>query len=283
MDAKFICYNGKFLLSSDKNLSHSNRAFYYGDALFETIHCFGTEPQFFQKHWRRLTHGMNVLRMDGGEDFSEENFEKYIGKILNRNRIFKGARVRLTVFRDQGGLYSPEKNSVSWLLESIPLFNERFELNSKGLKADIFGEVPKPVNRLSNLKTTNSLVFVLAGLFKKENNLDECFVLNQHGRIAECISSNLFLVFENKIITPPLSEGCIAGVMREVIIELVPEIKFDLVDQPVLETDLMEAEEIIITNAIQGIQWIGAYKDRRFFNFVARKLVRELNRKGFNA
>jgi branched-subunit amino acid aminotransferase/4-amino-4-deoxychorismate lyase len=283
MDPKFICHNERFLLSSETSLLHNNRGFCYGDALFETIHCLGTEPQFIDRHWARLLGGIKTLKMDVIEGLSEEYFRSYIGKLLNKNRIFKGARIRLTVYRDQGGLYTPEKNSVSWLLESSALECAKYELNQKGLVIDIYDEVHKPVNKLSNLKTTNALIYVLAGLYRTINNLDECFVLNPFGRIAECISSNVFLVFGNKIVTPPLTEGCISGIMREVILEIIASGKIKLEERPVLVQELKDAEEIFITNAIQGIRWISAYKDRRYFNFMARKLLVELNKKVFES
>ncbi|MBN2522429.1 MAG: aminotransferase class IV family protein [Bacteroidales bacterium] len=281
MYSGFICHNGKFLLSDENSLRHDNRAFCYGDALFETIHCLGTEPQFIDRHWRRLSYGMSVLKMNAGNDLTLEIIRNYIEKLLNKNRIFKGARLRLTVYRDQGGLYTPEKNSVSWMLEASALENEMYELNPKGLTIDIFNELYKPVNRLSNLKTNNALVYILAGLYRRDNSLDECIILNEYKRIAECISSNLFLVFEKEIITPPLSEGCISGIMREVIIEIASSSNFSIKECTILKKDLIEADEIFITNTIQGIRWIGAYGDRRYFNFVTRKLLAELNRKAF--
>jgi branched-chain amino acid aminotransferase len=221
---------------------------------------------------------MKALKMNAVEELSKDYFQSYISKLLNKNRIFKGARMRLTVYRDYGGFYTPEKNSVSWVLESSALESEKYALNKKGLTVDIFDDVHKPVNKLSNLKTTNSLIYVLAGLYRSENNLGECFVLNQYGRIAECISSNVFLVFKSKIVTPPLTEGCISGIMREVIMDIISAEKIKLEERPVLEKELAEAEEIFITNSIQGIQWISAYKDRRYFNFVARKLLPEINK-----
>ena len=139
----------------------------------------------------------------------------------------------------------------------------------------------KPVNKLSNLKTNNALVYVMAGLFRNDNKLDECFVLNQFGRIAECISSNIFLVSDNKIVTPPLTEGCISGIMREVIIQIATGTDYILKERGILEKDIINAEEIFITNAISGIQWVGAYKDRRYFNFLSRKFIRFLNESTF--
>lgn len=281
MPVNYICHNGKFVAEDEYTISHKNRAFCYGDALFETIHCLGTQPQFFENHWTRLNQGMKILKMQVGRDFSQHSLIQYIEKLLNKNRIFKGARVRLTVYRDEGGKYSPESNSTSWLVESSALEFEQYELNKKGLHIDIFDGVHNPVNILSNLKTTNALIYVLAGIFRKENNLDECLILNEYGRIAESISSNVFVVKEKKIITPPLSEGCIAGIIRNTIMELLSEMDYKLEEKGLLETNLLDADEVFLTNAIQGIQWIGAYKDRRYYNFASRKLIVGLNRVAF--
>ncbi|MBA7649526.1 Aminodeoxychorismate lyase [subsurface metagenome] len=282
MQARYICLNGKFLLSTENTLLHNNRAFCYGDAVFETIHCLGTEPQFFERHWTRLLHGMKLLKMEAGSDFIQETIRYSVEKLLNKNRIFKGARIRFMIFRDHGGLYTPEKNSVSWLMESSVLEHERYELNTKGMVVGIYDGVYKPANKLSNLKTTNALIYILAGLYCKENDLDECFVLNQYSRIAECISSNVFLVVEDEIVTPALSEGCIAGVMRQIVIDTASSKDYKLSERAISGKDLIKAEEIFITNAIQGIRWVGAYKDRRYFNFIARRLISSLNEMAFS-
>ena len=282
MSSKYFYLNGEFHLSEEKTLSHRNRAFAYGDALFETIHCMGTAPQFFQNHWIRLSQGMEILKMKPDKDFTSKEIETCIEKLLNRNRTFKGARIRLTVFRNEGGLYTPEQNSISWLMESSSLDYEKYELNQKGFHIDIYDGIQKPINILSNLKTNNSLIYVLAGICRKENSLDECLVLNQYGRIAESISSNIFILLNEKLITPPLTEGCIAGTMRHTVIELAMQLGYAVEERGILERNLIEAEEIFLTNAIQGIRWIAAYKDRRYFNFVARKLILALNEAGFS-
>ena len=235
-----------------------------------------------QNHWLRLIQAMKILKMKTDKDFTKAIVESYIEKLLNRNRIFKGARIRLTVFRDEGGLYTPERDSISWILESSALETEKFELNQKGLHIDIFDGVHKSVNVLSNIKTNNALVFVLAGVHKRDNGLDDCLLLNQYGRITESISSNIFILLNKKLLTPPLSEGCIAGTMRHTIIGLANQLGYVVEERGILEKNLIEAEEIFLTNAIHGIQWVAAYKDRRYFNFVARKLIVELNDIGFS-
>lgn len=282
MNPSYICHSGDFFKSGENTISHRNRAFAYGDALFETIRCLGTEPLFIDRHWARLSNGMRMLKMDPGDHLTKEVLTHYIGKLLNRNRIFKGARIRLVVYRNEGGLYAPETHLISWTMESSELEHEHYELNTRGLVTEIFDGVYKPVNQLSNLKSANALVYVMAGIFRKEQEMDDCYILNQYGRIAETNHSNLFILLDDKLITPPLSEGCIAGTMRDTVIELARKEGLKVEERGILEKNLLEAEEVFITNAIQGIQWVGAYKDKRYFNFVARKLIRALNSKTFN-
>ena len=281
MSLQYICLNGDSYRTDEHVLSHHNRAFTYGDALFETIHCLGTRPQFLEKHWERLSQGMKILKMVSQGVLSSEIIEHFIARLLNRNRTFKGARIRLTVFRNEGGLYTPDAESVSWLMESTALENEKYELNRKGLIADIYDELYKPVNILSNLKTTNALIYVLAGIYKKKNGLDDCLILNQFGRLAETTHSNLFIKLDDRLITPPLSEGCISGTMRSTIIGIAREEGYVLEETGILEKYLLNAEEVFITNAIQGIQWIGTYREKRYFNFTARKLLARLNERAF--
>jgi branched-subunit amino acid aminotransferase/4-amino-4-deoxychorismate lyase len=270
-----------FIDADEKVITHRNRAFCYGDALFETIHCLGTAPQFLENHWLRLSEGIRVLKMKPEKEFTKDYITYYIEKLLNKNRYFKGARIRLIIHRNEGGLYSPEHDTISWLMESTPLESEKFELNTKGLVVDIYDGVHKPVSILSNLKTTNALVFVLAGIYRRENQLDDCFILNQYGRITESVSSNIFLVFENNLITPPLTEGCIAGTMRHTILSVAGDAGYQVEERGVLEKHLLEADEVFITNAIQGINWVSAYRGKRYFNFVSRKLLSKINGIGF--
>lgn len=283
IQSNYICLNGEFFRNDEKVISHRNRAFCYGDGLFETIHCLGTEPQFIDKHWARLSEGMASLKMQYGGELTKEILVKSIEKILNKNRIFKGGRIRLAIFRNEGGLYTPETNSISWIIESSELQHEKYELNKKGLVVDIFDDLHKPVNKLSNLKTANALIFVLAGIFRKANALDDCLILNQYGRITETNHSNIFILLDDKIITPPLSEGCIAGTMRSTIIQIAGEAGFEVEERGILEKNIIDAEEVFITNAIQGIQWIGTYKEKRYFNFTTRKMIAALNELAFPA
>ncbi len=276
--SKYICLNGDFIKSDLPVLDNENRAFHYGDALFETIHANGTRPQFLELHINRLTHGMKLLKMNIPDIFKPEYFEKVIVNILNRNRQLQGARIRLTVFRNSGGLYTPSSNDISYMMESCPLENDKYILNQKGYAIDTYQDIHKPANLLSNLKTTNSLIFVLAGIFRQEKGLDDCLILNEKQRVIESISSNIFIVKESRVLTPGLNEGCLAGIMRHTIINILKALGYSVVDNCSLTVqDLLAADEIFLTNAITGIRWVMAFRQKRYYNDTSGFLIQKLN------
>jgi branched-subunit amino acid aminotransferase/4-amino-4-deoxychorismate lyase len=274
----YVCINGNFYSDDVPLISLANRSFRYGDGLFETIRCHYTVPLFFNDHFKRLKKGMDVLKYKMPADFVPEKLQQYIGKLLNKNKFYKGARVRLCVFRNEGGFYTPATSDISFAIECSVLEGDAYMLNSKGLLIDDYKEILKPVNILSSVKSSNALIFVLAGAYRIENNLDECIIYNQYGRIAETISSNIFMVKDQILYTPALGEGCLEGVMRKQIIEIAGNTGYKVNDEAKLkEEDLLKADEVFITNAIQGIQWVGGYRGRRYYHKVSEGLISRLN------
>jgi branched-chain amino acid aminotransferase len=200
-----------------------------------------------------------------------------VEELARRNKTGPDARVKLTIFRDSEGLYTPSSNKIAYVLESQLLSESQYTLNQKGLIIDVFDELTKPVNILANLKTCNSLVYVLAGVYKNQHALDEVMILNQHGFLCESISSNVFVVYDRKLYTPALNEGCIGGVMRQVIMRLAKENGIELIEAQVNPDILNEADEVFITNATKGIQWVMGYNNKRYFNEVGKFLSEKLN------
>ncbi|MDF2432641.1 MAG: branched-chain amino acid aminotransferase, partial [Mucilaginibacter sp.] len=181
-------------------------------------------------------------------------------------------------YRDADGLYTPSQNKMGFCLEVQPLDEPRYFLNGKGLIMDIFEELPKPSNYLSNIKTCNSLIYVMAGLYKTQNKLDDVFLLNQNGFLCEASSSNIFILYQNHLYTPALSEGCVEGVMRQVIIELAKKINLPVTEAQINPEILYEADEVFLTNAIRGIQSVMGFGVRRYFNETSKILMDELNK-----
>jgi branched-chain amino acid aminotransferase len=274
----YICLNGEYLKNNEPRLFTDNRAFRYGDALTENIHAFATEPQFLDYHIERLTGNMRILSMETPAYIATPDIKQLIVSLLNKNRIFGGAGIRFTVFRSLGEDLVPSGNSVSFIIESYTLNDGRYELNEKGLSAGISHSMVRTPGPLAHLHRANSTLFLLAGLEGERNKQDTVILLNQAGRLTETVNSNISLASGNSVFTPGTEQGCIPGVMRRVIIKLASEAGYRVNDQSSLTASaLLDAEEVFLTNALEGIRWVGAYQQKRYFSKTSRLLIGLLN------
>lgn len=263
--------NGHLVSIYEPTVPFSNRAFRYGDSLFESIRVCHGRVMFLKDHINRLKLGMTVLRMNLPAELTTDNIFDFIIHLLKHNGHLPHARVRLTIFRNDGGHYAPETNDISFLIESDPL-PAGYELNQRGYAVDIYADIKKPINKLSNVKTGNALLNVLAGVARQGMKLDECLLVNENGGICESISSNIFVVKNGTIFTVPLADGCVAGVMRRQVIQIASENKILAFESPVTIYTLMNGDEIFLTNTIQGLRWVGQFKDRFYTNKMSQFL-----------
>lgn len=270
-------YNGHVISLYEPAVSFTNRAFRYGDALFETIRLANGKIMFLKDHMTRLKLGMIVLRMNMPADFTSENIELMMKHLIEKNNVGDDARIRFTVFRNEGGFYSPENNDISFLIEVEKLETKGYILNQKGLWADIYADIRKPINKLSNLKTANALIYVMAALAKNSMKLDDCFLVNDHSNICEAISSNIFIVKNGTLQTAPLTEGCVDGVMRKQIFKIAADNKILVFETPITVNTVMNGDEIFLTSSIRGIQWVGQFKNKFFTNSKAMYFTDKLN------
>lgn len=275
--ALYINFNGEILPADSKLLSVANRSFKYGDGLFESMRMLKGQLKFADLHADRLQRGMKALKIDGYSQMDTYFLKEVAEQLAARNKA-KHGRLRLTVYRDAEGLYTPSQNKAGYCLEFTPADEPRYFLNEKGLIVDIFTDLPKPLNFLSNIKTCNSLTYVMAALYRSQNNLDEAFLLNQNGFLCEATSANVFVWYQNHLYTPALSEGCVEGVMRQVIINIARKNNIPITEAQINPEILYEADEVFVTNASKGIQSVMGYGIRRYFNKLSKGLMDELNK-----
>lgn len=274
----YININGNLERADEEKLAIAHRAMHYGDGLFESMHAFSGQVQLFDLHHKRLMAGMRALRLVIDEKFKKQQLVFEIERLLKRNKLFAGARVRLTIFRSAEGLYTPASNYAAYLIEASALPNKFYKLNERGLTIGIFRELRKPINYLSPYKTCNALLNVMAGMHAAENHWDDCLIINENNLIVEGYHSNVFLYKEGVLYTPGVESGCVMGVMREKLIRLAQQQGIKIIELPGLtEEELLSAEEIFLTNAVEGIRWVLAYKHRRYFNKLSVLLNDQLN------
>lgn len=273
--------NGALQAAEKAIFTHNNRAFKYGDALFETVRYVNGTLFFWEDHYFRLMASMRILRMEIPMDFTLEFLEEEIKKTIESNQLESGAvRVRLTVFRNDGGLYTPATNDVSYVIETNAMESPFFIIEEKPYEVELFKDYYVNKDMLSNLKTTNKILNVVAGVYAQENGYANCLLVNTDKKVVEAINGNLFLVKGNQIKTPPLSDGCLDGIIRKNLMKLIAGSEdYDLVEDSVSPFELQKMDEMFLTNSIVGIQPISKYRKKEYDTKVAKSLVGKLNAK----
>ena len=271
--------NGELLLEEQAKLSVFNRGLAYGDALFETIKTLNGKILFWEDHYFRLMASMRILRMEIPMTFTPEFLESQILELVSHhNSDSNSFRVKFTVFRNQGGFYTPNSNAVSYFIIAEPLPTDLYLLNTSDYRIELFKDFYITPGLLSTLKSNNKLLNVLGSVYAKENQYDNCLLLNTNKNIVEALNGNLFLVKDNVIKTPPLDDGCLKGIMRKQILEIIGKIPdFECVEASISPFELQKADELFVTNVIQGIQPITSFRKKNFTNHVSQSILAKLN------
>ncbi|GAA0876164.1 aminotransferase class IV [Wandonia haliotis] len=269
--------NGEIIEGKAHAVESSSRAFLYGDGLFESVKVINGKPINIENHFARLKAGAELLKLRLPNYFSAEFFREKTQELIDKSGIKAGGRVRISIDRTSGGAYRPVSNEACYLIEVEDRPSNCFELNAKGLEVDLYINMRKQVCKLSNYKTKNGLLYIMASLEAEERQLDDVLLTNEKGIIIEATSSNLFVVSNGVLYTPGLEDGCLAGTMRMQIINLALENQMKVYECSIMPQNLLVADEVFLTNAVRGVMWVGGYRTKRYMNNVSRKFVDLLN------
>ncbi|MCC7296974.1 MAG: aminotransferase class IV [Bacteroidia bacterium] len=268
--------NGQIVPEDAPAISASSRAYRYGDGFFESMKLSNGVILHADKHMARIHKSAMLLKMHLPDDFHENIIQQRVNQSVEGTGI-SNARVRCTVLREAQGLYTPIDSEILMVIEIVKTDSPFYDFNQTGLILGSYAEMTKNANFISTVKSTSALLYVMAGIHAKENGFDECVIFNENGRIAETISSNIFTVSGEFINTPALSEYCVDGVMRRVVIQLAQAYGYTVLEQPISEITLQTADEIFLTSATRGIRWVGDFKGKNYSNHVSRVLAEKLN------
>lgn len=272
-----INFNGE-IQTSNTVLTSSNRAFLYGDALFETLKIVNNKILYLEDHYFRLMASMRIVRMQIPSNFTLEFIESEILQLVSTLQIQDSARVRFSVFRNDGGLYLPKTRTISYVIEATKLESKNYIFSEIAYEVDLYKDFFISKQLVSTLKTTNKMINVTGSIFAEENDLQNCILVNNEKNVVEALNGNLFMVLNNKLITPPISEGCLNGIMRKQILKIAKELDFiDVAEEIISPFDLQKADELFVSNVIVGIQSITKYRKKEFKNAIAKGLLEKLN------
>ena len=256
-----INHNGSLKPRNDFKLSPDNRAFKYGDGIFDTLKFEDDTICFLEDHYFRLMSSMRMLRMRIPMNFTLDYYENQIRITLEANDLKNTARIRVNVFRQDGGLYAPLTNEINFLIET----NSLSAPSEGSIEIELFKDFPIASGLLSTIKTNNRVVNVLGSIYASENDYQNCILINEKKELVEALNANVFLIRGNEILTPSLESGCINGIIRKKVIELLKkQEKFKLLEHSISPFDLLKVDEVFLTNSIQEIQSVNRYRKKKY-------------------
>ncbi|WP_034892320.1 aminotransferase class IV [Gillisia sp. Hel_I_29] len=272
-------FNGSLVEKEQATISPNNRGLAYGDSVFETIRVISGKIMFWEDHYFRLMASMRIMRMEIPSNFSPEFLESEILALVKANDLETSpARVKFTVCRMEGGYYSPTTLEVDYFIQASQLPNSFYLLNQDPYEIELFKDHYITSGLLSTIKSNNRAVNVLGSIYAKENSYNNCLLLNEKKSIVEALNGNIFLIKDNKIKTPPLTEGALNGIVRKqllAIIKTLPELEIE--EAAISPFELQKADELFITNVIVGIQPITKYRKKEFKIEVTKEILSKLN------
>lgn len=263
-------HNGSLITIGERVFHADDHSYRYGDGLFETIRITDGEILLEGYHFERLFLGLKLLKFDIPLLFTQQKIKEEVIDLCKKNGCNKSARVRFSVSRGSGGIYDCD-DQLSYLIESWPL--ELTGFNENGLVIDIFPDARKSIDKFSNLKSANYLPYVMAAIWAKENKLNDALIQNQYGRICDATIANIFWVKDENVFTPSLHEGCVAGIMRKRILDLRSGVE----EKNLTENDLINADEVFLTNVITGIRWVKQFRDKTYGNKIAESIFAQID------
>ena len=269
----YFVHNGQLFREGKAVISPDNRSFRYGDGLFETMRVINGNILLKALHFERLLRGMKLLQFDIPEFFTAVQLEEDIVSLCKKNRIEDKAVVRLVVFRNDGGLYDLEDMRPNYIIQGMPL--QQYPVaptGDGGLVIDIYPDASKACNIFSEVKSNNFLLYVMGAMYARQNGLGDCLILNQYGRIADATIANVFWIKNGGIHTPPIEEGCVAGVTRRFLLQQLPAAGYTINEQPLTPDDLLSADEVFLTNAVRGIRAVGKCRNRSYSSSLTKEI-----------
>ncbi|MEO8109612.1 MAG: aminotransferase class IV [Ginsengibacter sp.] len=275
MNEQFFIYNNKFYANNVPVVSSSNRGLRYGDGLFETMKRINGKIINADFHFERLFSGLSLLQFNVPKHFTKDFILKKISDLCAKNKHNEHVRIRLMIFRGNGGIFDPENNLPNYIIESWELPGAS-TLNENGLTVDIFTDAKKSCDSFSNIKSNNYLPYAMAALHAKKNELNDCIVLNSFERICDSVIANVFIIKGNNICTPPLSEGCVAGTMRRWMLEKFTLDNYHVSEKTLTTDDLLNADELFFTNAIYHMKWVKNFREKTYGNSSVKKIYSKM-------
>lgn len=261
-------------------LIETNRGLLYGDAIFDTLKVLDGKVLFAESHYFRLMSSLRLVRMEIPMHFTLEYMEQQVLQLVDTLEKAPSYRVRVTFYRKAGGKYLPTTRETEFIMAAEPLTAALYEVKEGEYEIELYKDFYVSKQLISTIKTTNRILNTTASIFADENGYANCLLVNDDKNILEAINGNIFMLSGNKLVTPPITDGCINGIMRKQVLEIARKIEgIEVTEASVSPFDLQKADELFITNVIMGIQPVTRYRKKEYKTDFAKDVLKRLNAK----
>ena len=265
--------NGHIVGEQNAPRAFANRGFLVADGVFESMRFTDNRMPYLGLHVARLHAALAAHGMDVPYSLHESSLKESL-EVWRQTWPFDGdARIRLTAYREGQGKYTPDTDDTSWVATVERMDAQGFSLATKGLDVDIYQDMHKQVSPVSRYKNIASTVYVHAARHARVQGWGDALILNADQKIIESSRSNLFVVSNGVLYTPSLDDGCVGGIMRAVLIRTALDHGVKVYECTLTPQTLLQADELFLTNAVRGIEWVASYKTKRYFHSMAEKLT----------
>jgi branched-subunit amino acid aminotransferase/4-amino-4-deoxychorismate lyase len=248
--------NGVIMSAEKPVITADNRSFRYGDGCFETMKVVKGKIIHANEHFERFFSSLELLQFDKPNYLTAAYLTDHINKLLQQNDHAKLARIRLTLFRGNGGLYDAENHFPNYIIQTWDLNPSNNKLNENGLVIDIYKDARKVCDNFSHVKSNNFLSYAMAALWAKKNHLNDALLLNPYDTIADATIANVFIVHNGIVKTPAVTEGCVNGIMKNYLLQCLCKENMPVEETSLTIEDVLQAQEVFLTNSIYGIKWV---------------------------
>jgi aminodeoxychorismate lyase len=242
-----VFLNGRFVPEAQAVVPISDRGFLYGDGLFETIRVSKGRPVWWRSHLSRLQHGADYLKLT--LPWPTDELRRFATKLIEQNALPESV-LRITLTRGSGSRgYSPkgaDNPTLAMTLHPLRAVISPIRLATSSLR------IPAS-DPLAGFKTVSKLVHVLARAEADARGAHEALLLNTDGHVAEAAASNLFWLADGAVCTPPIADGAMAGVAREVVLEICRVRNIPVRELHLKPDDLFRVDGVFLTNSVAGI------------------------------
>lgn len=272
----YMIFNGRLVKEDEISFPEFSRAVLFGDGIFETMRVHQNHIFFRDHHLERCKNGMGILGLKSGTlDLAE--LDAHIN-ILSEALNISSMRVRLTIFRIGAGFYKPASGGYSWMLQAEEINGPQYKLNTEGLNVGVSSATILCKHQTSECKTISALNYVIAARECEQLGYDDLVINDVNGTPSEAISSNIYFLQGNELLTPDTASGCVKGVIRSVLFNHLTEIGITLRACQITPEIIDRSKSMYLTNTVNGIRWVSEFDGKTYDEGPCLNILNLLNK-----